>query len=80
MSLAWNAGWEQSLRGSNPLSSAIKISPPLRGEGLIFFSLGLNGSVPQRSEHSVGDEVVEPTHIHSPAQLDLDDTHPCPQL
>ena len=34
MALAWNAGWEKSLRGSNPLSSANFVSRDMRlGQG-----------------------------------------------
>lgn len=88
MSLAWNAGWEQSLRGSNPLSSATKISPSHFCEGLIFFHSPLQGPPPvmpellgsQPTENSMGNETIQLSDIHSPAQLDLYGAHSGPQF
>lgn len=36
MALAWNAGWVNALRGSNPLSSAREVPDQLSGRGLFL--------------------------------------------
>ena len=46
MALAWNAGWVNALRGSNPLSSAREVPDQTSGRGLFYAILRLKPALP----------------------------------